>query len=188
MLSYYIRMHMSASLSIFQLDLVNQDYMIKFLLCCMLVAVLLLLNLGTQLTSVTMITGTCIYLHYKIIHSNRFFNSVKKSTAEEQKAVKFGRLMEILQEQVKLTVSVFIAQGIDALFNGLGIIVIFLLALLNLYLPILGPALLTTQLCKYCSHALVYGLRDKYIGKEIKDIYEKIRGPRKSKVIMLNGQ
>ena len=179
---------MCVSLSIFLPDLINQDHMIRLLECCMHVASLLLVNTGTQLTSIAIIIGTCIYLCYKIIHSKRFFNSVKKNTAEEQKAVKFGRLMEILQEQVKPTVSVFIAQGIDAVFNGLGIIVIFLLALFNLYLPILGPTLLTIQLCKYCSHALVYGLRDKYIGEEIKDIYEKMRGPKKSKVIMLNGQ
>ena len=136
---------MCVSLSIFLPDLINQDHMIRFLECCMLVASLLLVNVVTQLTSIAIIIGTCIYLHCKIIHSKRFFNSVKKNTAEEQKAVKFGRLMEILQEQVKPTVSVFIAQGIDAVFNGLGIIVIFLLALLNLYLPILGPALLTIQ-------------------------------------------
>ena len=71
------------------------------------------------------ITGTCIYLRYKIITSKQFFNSVKKNTAEEQKAVKVGRLMEILQEQVQPTVSVFIAQGIDAVLNVLGIIASF---------------------------------------------------------------
>ena len=124
-------MRMCVSLSIFLPDLINQDHMIRLLEYCMLAPLLLLINLGTHLTSITIITGTCIYLRYKIMHSKRFFNSVKKNTAEEQKAVKFGRLMEILQEQVKPTVSVFIAQGIDAVFNGLGIIVIFLFALLN---------------------------------------------------------
>ena len=133
------------------------------------------------------ITGTCIYLRYKVIHSKRFFNSVKKNTAEEKKAVKVGRLMEILQEQVQPTVSVFITQGIDAVFNVLGII-IFLVAMLNLDLPILGPTLLAIQLCKYFIHAVVYGMHDKQIRKEIKGIYEKIRGSKKSKVTMLNGQ
>ena len=82
----------------------------------MFIALLLLINAGTMVTSIAIITGTCIYLRYKIIHSKKFFKSVKRSTAEEQKAVKVGRLMEILQEQVKPTFSVFIAQGIDAVF------------------------------------------------------------------------
>ena len=144
-------------------------------------------NIGSQVSSTAIITGTCIYLHYKITDSKRFFNSVKKSTAEEQNAVKVGRLMEILQEQVQPTVSVFITQGIDAVFNVLGII-IFLVSMLNLEFQFLGPALLAIQLCKYFVHTVVYGLHDKQVSKEIKGIYEKIRGSKKSKVIMLNEQ
>ena len=72
---------------------------------------------ANHVASFAIITGTSIYLRYKIIHSKRFFKSVKKSTAEQEKAMKVGRMMEILEEQVKPTVSVFIAQGIDAVFN-----------------------------------------------------------------------
>ena len=154
----------------------------------MFVALLLLINVGTKVTSTTIITGTCIYLRYKIIHSKRFFNSVKKSTAEEQKAIKVGRLMEILQEQLKPTFSVFIAGGIDAVFNGLGIVIIFLVGLLDLDSPILYHVLFAIRFCQYFSHAVVYGLHDKYIYKEIMSICEKIRGPKKSKVIVLNGR
>ena len=64
-------------------------------------------------------------------------------------------------------------------------IIIFLVAMLNLNLPILGPVLLAIQLYKYCSHAVVYGLHDKYVDKEFKGINEKFRGLKKSKVIML---
>ena len=151
-------------------------------------ALLLLINAGTIVTSIVIIMGTCIYLRYKIIHSKKFFKSVKRSTAEEQKAIKVGRLMEILQEQVKPTFTVFIAQGIDAVFNVFGMICIFVVGILGHHLLILSHILFAIKVCQQCSHAVVYGLRDKYISKEIKGIYEKIRGPKKSKVIVLNGQ
>ena len=77
----------------------------------MFTAFLFLVNVGTYVTSITIITGTSIYLRYKIIHLNQFFKSVKKSTAEKQKEVKVGRLMEVLQKQVKPTLLVFIAGG-----------------------------------------------------------------------------
>ena len=154
----------------------------------MFIALLLLNNAGIMVTSITIITGTCIYLRYKIIHSKRFFKSVKRSTAEEQKAVKVGRLMEILQEQLRLTFTVFIAQGIDAVFIVLGMICIFVVGILGSHLPMLSHMLVAIKVCRQCSHAVMYGLRDKYIYKKIMEIYEKIRGPKKSKVIVLNGQ
>ena len=93
---------------------------------------------GTEMTSIVIITGTCIYLRYKIIHSKQFFNSMKKSSAEQERALKVGRLMEILEEQVKPMVSVFIAQGIDAVFNVFAIIIIlsFVVSQVNSDLPI----------------------------------------------------
>ena len=133
------------------------------------------------------INGACIYLRYKIIHTTRFFKSVKRNAAEERKAVMAGRLIEILQEQLKPMFSVFIAGGIDAMFNGFLIITVFLVTIFGLDF-VQNNVTLAIRLCQYCSHAIVYGLRDKYIRKEVRDIYEKIRGPRKSKVIMLNGQ
>ena len=82
----------------------------------------------------------------------------------------------------------FIAQGIDAVFIVLGMIFIFGLGILGSHLPILSHILVAIKVCQQCNHAVVYGLRDKYISKEIKGIYERIRGPKKSKVIVLNGQ
>ena len=99
-----------------------------------------------------------MYLHYKIIHSKRFFNSVKKSTAEQERALKVGRLMEILEEQVKPTLSVFIAQGIDAVFNVFALIIIVVVTQLGSAPPIQGHILLAVQLYQYCSHAVVYGM------------------------------
>ena len=134
------------------------------------------------------IAGTCIYLRHKIIHSNRFFKSVKRNTTEKQKAAKVGRLIEILEEQLKPTLSVFIAGGIDAMFNIFLIIIILLGSIFGFETLIQNNVTLAIRLCQYCSHAVVYALRDKYIGKEIKDLYAKIKGPKKSKVIMLNRQ
>ena len=154
----------------------------------MFIALLFLVNVGTYVTSITIITGTCIYLRYKIIHSKQFFKSVKRNTAEKQKEVKVGRLMEVLQEQVKPTFSVFIAGGIDAVFNGLSMVIMFLVGMLGSDFAIQDHVVLAMNLCQYCSHAVVYGLRDKDIRKEIMDTYKKIMGPKKSKVIRLNGQ
>ena len=181
------------SLSAGILALVDQDYMpnAESGMCLEQgpgFPLLFLLVLSTQLTGIVIITITCIYLRYKIIHSKRFFNSVKKSTAEQEKAMKVGRLMENLEEQVKPIVSVFIAQGIDAVFNVFGIVFIILGAVFGSQLLIRFHIMIAIRFCQYNSHAVVYGLRDEYIRKEVMRIYEKIRGPKKSKVIMLNGQ
>ena len=149
---------------------------------------LFLVIVGTNVTAIIIITGTCIYLRYKIIHSKRFFNSVKKSTAEQEEAFKVRRMMEILEEQVKPTLSVFIAQGIDAVFNVVAIMFIFLGTVSGSQMVIRFQVITATRLFQYCSHAVVYGMRDEYIFKEVVSIYKKIRGPKKSKVIMLNGQ
>ena len=152
----------------------------------MFIALLLfLVNAGTHAISMVVITGICVYLYYKIIHSKRFFKSVKRSTAEEQKAVKVGRLMEILEEQVKPTFSVFIAGGIDAVFNVFAMIFSLLVFVLSSNLSFINHVVPAITMCQYCSHAVVYGLRDKYIRKEVMDIYVKIRGPKKSKVIIM---
>ena len=154
----------------------------------MLIDLLLLVITGTHVTSMAVITGICIYLRYKIIHSKRFFKSIKRNAAEEQKAVKVGRMMEILEEQVKPTLSVFIAGGIDAVFNVFAMIFNLIVIALAANTSLLNHVVPAITLCQYCSHAVVYGLRDKYIRKEVMGIYEKIRGPKKSKVIMLNVQ
>ena len=112
--------------------------------------------MGTNVTTIIIITGTCIYLRYKIIHSKRFFNSLKKSTAEQEKALKVGRMMEILEEQVKPTLSVFIAQGIDAMFNLFGIVFNVVGAVFGAQLVIRFHMFLATRLFQYCCHAVVY--------------------------------
>ena len=141
--------------------------------------------MGTLVVSIGIITGTCIYLRYKIIHSNRFFQSVKRTIADEQKAVKAGRLVEILQEQVKPTFSVFIAGGTDAVFM---VIMLFLKQAWHSAPYTVGFIAIPIFLCQCFSHAVIYAIRDNDIRKEILEIYKNIRGLKKSKVIVLNGR
>ena len=149
---------------------------------------LFLIVITTLMTSMCVITGTSIYLRHKIIHSNRFFNSVKRSGTEEQKAVRVGRLVEILQEQVKPTFSVFIAGGIDATFNILGIVVLIVVQALGYSFYFTSLIIIPSQFCQYFSHAVLYAMRDNDIRQEILRIYRNFRGSEKSKVIVLNGQ
>ena len=146
-----------------------------------------LIVLGTLVISVCIITGTSIYLRYKIIHSNWFFKSVMRTGAEKRKAVKLGRLVEILQEQAKPTFSVFIAGGIDAVFNLFMFInnMVSLQGVLFSTQWILHSVVFSLFTSQYFSHAVVYGVHDNYIRKEILEVYKKIRGPKKSKVIRL---
>ena len=56
--------------------------------------------------------------------------------------------MEILQEQVKPTFTVCIAQRIDAVFNVLGMICIFVVGILGHHLPILSHMLVAIKVCQ----------------------------------------
>ena len=127
-----------------------------------------LIAVGSLITSFLIITTTSIYLRYKIIKSNRFFHCVKRSVAEEQKSTKAGRLAEVLQEQLKPTLSVFIAGGIDGAFSLLhGIIIIIALSFMpSTFLYTKQFAIIPLQYCQSISHSLVYGFR-------VKDIRQK---------------
>ena len=136
------------------LSVVNQDYDLKHgmrLLKEWSNPVLFLFISGSLAVSVCIITGTCIYLCYKIIHSNQVFKSVKRNASEEQKAVKVGRLVEVLQEQVKSTFSMFMAGGIDAAFEGLGIIFLIWrrIVAFDSKLSFRNFIVVSTQFCQY---------------------------------------
>ena len=73
---------------------------------------------------IMLITITSIYLRQRIIKSNNFFHSVKRTAEEQRELTKAGRLAEILQEQVKPTLAVFRVGGIDAVFDILASLVI----------------------------------------------------------------
>ena len=117
------------------------------------------------------ITGASVYLHCKIIYSNQFFNS---NGTEDQKAVRVGRLVEILlQEQEKPTFLVFIAGGIDAAFNILlGMVVLISIRALGYLLYYRSLITIPSQFCQYFSHAILYAMHDNNICKEILRILE----------------
>ena len=131
----------------------------------------LLILLLILFISIVLITITSIYLRYRIIKSNNFFHSVKRSAAQETKSRKAGRLAEILQEQVKPTLAVFCVGGIDAVLD-------IFFALISVVLNFLSPSsttvfIVTTlfvaipiQYLQSANHALVYNsdIREKIIG------------------------
>ena len=149
---------------------------------------------GLMIISAVLITITSIYLRYRIIKSNKFFHSVKRSAAEEQKSIKAGRLVEILQEQIKPTLSVFIAGGIDGLMNMLFVIIIVISSslidssIVSFY--VIQFILIPIQLCQSLSHILSYGLYNKEIRKRLLDNYcsRKCCRSTRSKVVTLNNQ
>ena len=133
--------------------------------------------------SIVLVTAACIYLRYKIIKVNRFFHGI-----DRKKSNRAGRLVEILQEQLKPTISVLIVGGIDALFNLLFISFIVLRVFLpsNVYLYVIHLVGFAVYLCQAAAHPLAYGFYEK-------DIEEKIFTcgrpcTKRSKVIVLNRQ
>ena len=146
---------------------------------------------GPMIVSIVLITVTSIYLRHRIIKSNKFFHSVKRSATEEQKSIKAGRLVEILQEQIKPTLSVFIAGGVDGTLNIL-FVIIFIMAssdassMASLY--VVQFILMSVQLCQSLSHILSYGLYNKKIRKRLLDNYcsSKYCSTTQSKVVNLN--
>ena len=147
-----------------------------------------LIILATLIISMCVISGTSIYLRYKIIHSNRFFNSVKRTAAEKEKAVRVGRLVEILQEQAKPTFLVFIAGGIDVIFIMLAVLALLLVGVVGHSFYLRAFITIPSFVGQHFSHTVLYAMRDNDIRKEILRIYRNFRGSERSKVIVLNRQ
>ena len=91
----------------------------------------LLISLLSLFIPIMLITITSIYLRQRIIKSNNFFHSVKRTAAQQRELTKAGRLAEILQEQVKPTLAVFRVGGIDAVFDILTSLVVVATQLLS---------------------------------------------------------
>ena len=132
---------------------------------------------------IVLITTTSIYLRYRIIKSKNFFHSVKRSAAQERKSNQAGKLAEILEEQVKLTLAVFRVGGIDALLD---ILIALLFSVVSLFSSM--GSIITTQFIgipiqyiQSANHSLVYNsdIRKKIIG------CKRLRNKR-SKVIILH--
>ena len=145
--------------------------------------------LGPMTLSFVIITITSIYLRYRIIKSNRFFHSVKRSAAEERKSIKAGKLVEILQEQIKPTLSVFIAGGLDGMLNMSFVITFGIastVATSTTFLYVIQFMLLPIQFCQSLSHTLTYGFYNKKIRKKL--FISNYCSKKQSKVVALNRQ
>ena len=146
-----------------------------------------LILVGSFFIPVLPISITSVYLRYRIIKSNNFFHSVKRNVAQERRSLKAGRLAEILQEQVKPTLSVFILGGTDAVVDMLFVLVSAIASFLSptntmVYIVTTQFMAIPMHYIQAVNHSIVYN----------KNIREKIiigckQGCNKqSKVIVLN--
>ena len=100
----------------------------------------------------------------------KFFHSVKRNAAQERKSIKAGRLLEILQEQVKPTLAIFRVDGIDAVLDILigvisAVLFVFYLSSTMTYI-VTVLIMIPIQFLQSANHALVYNcdIREKMIG------------------------
>ena len=125
-----------------------------------------------------------VYLRYKITKSNQFIHGIQRNASDREKAVGAGRLVEVLMEQVKPTLSVLIAGGMDVLCDLM--IIIFFIILNSLSSS--AQQLLVQQIiafgqlyCQSLCRVLCFGLYNKEIREKMFACY-----PRQSRVIVLN--
>ena len=140
----------------------------------------LLILLLCFLIPIVLITITSIYLRYRIIKSKNFFHSVKRSVTQERKSNRAGRLAEILEEQVKPTLTVFRVGGIDALLD---ILMALLFAVVSAFSSTLSVAITAQfvataiQYIQSANHSLIYNcdIREKIIGcKRLRNKHSKV--------------
>jgi len=145
-----------------------------------------LLSVISYILSVLLTVISVVYLHHKIIHVKAYIRDLQRSGLDRSKLTKSQRLKELLTEQVKPTIGVFVVGGMDAVFNLLiAIVVAFSVALTT---PIARFLIFQTVITvlfylQSLSHSLSYGLWNKNIRDKIFAWY-----PKRSRVIMLDRQ
>jgi len=144
------------------------------------------LMMAVYLTSSLLTIASAVYLCHKIIHIKAYISELHRCGMDKGKLSKSQRLKELLKEQVKPTIAVFIVGGIDALGILLnGMIVIFLRVFatpiehFQFYQIIIVPLFFLQSL----SHSLSFGFYNKTIRDEMRPCY-----PKRSRVIVLNRQ
>ena len=141
-----------------------------------------------EMFAFTLLLFASAYLRYKIIKSNRFINGVQRSASDREKAVRVGRLVKALMEQVKPTLSVLIIGGIDGLFDLL--LAVALGSLYNqtssvmLYYGI-DTATILLFYCQLLTHPLCFGLYNPEIREKLS---RPACYPQPSRVIVLNAR
>jgi len=125
-----------------------------------------------------------VYLRHKIIYVKAYIRDLQQSGLAQRKLNKSERLKELLSEQVKPTIAVFVVGGVDAVCNLLiGTIIVISRVFLTSIVQsqILQTVLVPMLLLQSLSHSLSYGLWNKNIRDEIHPCY-----PKRSRVIVLN--
>ena len=150
----------------------NLDYHLVFvpsLAVCAVVEVdpvIAVIYLVPGVLSFLFILCASAYLRYKIIKSNRFVHGVQRSALDREKALRAGRLVDALMEQVKPTMSVLITGGIDGLFDLFLIVVFGILSALSspaTMLLVIETVLFGLNYCQLLCHPLCFGLYSKEI-------------------------
>jgi len=144
-----------------------------------------LVSLVVYILTFLLIIFSSLYLRHKIIHVKTYIRDLQESGTPERKLSKSQRLKELLTEQVKPTIGVFVVGGMDGVCNLLiGTILVFArtfppIVQFQIIQIILVPLFLLQSL----SHSLSYGLWNKNIRDEMCPCY-----PKRSRVIVLNQQ
>ena len=129
---------------------------------------------------------SAVYLRHKIIHIKAYIRDLQQSDSNRRKLNRSQRLKELLSEQVKPTIGVFVVGGMDGVCNLLiGTILVFFrvfstpIVQFQIYQTVVVPLFYLQTL----SHSLSYGFYNKEIRDEMFPWY-----PKQSRVIVLNRQ
>ena len=146
----------------------------------------ILLSLISYMLSFLLASISAVYLRHKIILVNAYIRDLQRCGSAQRKLNKSERLRELLSEQIKPTIAVFVVGGMDAVCNLLiGTILVFFrvfstdIVQFQVYQTIIVPLFFLQSL----SHSLSYGLWNKNIRDEMHPCY-----PKHSRVIVLNRQ
>jgi len=120
------------------------------------------------------------------VKSNQFIHGIQRSAADRKKAVRVGRLVEELVEQMKPTISVLITGGIDGLFDILLITIIGIMKNLSSPATVFVVGEITAGLfyLQLLTHPLCFGLYNKEIRKKLPTCYSN----KQSRVSVLNAR
>ena len=109
---------------------------------------------------------SAVYLRHKIIHLKAYIRVQHQCNMDRENLSKSQRLKELLIEQVKPTIAVFVLGGVDAAFNLLfGIILLYTHAFtspIGRY-QIIQTVVVPLSILQFLGHSLSYGLYNKNI-------------------------
>jgi len=140
----------------------------------------------SYVSSVLLITISAVYLRHKIIHVRAYVRDLQQNGSAQRKLNRSQRLKELLTEQVKPTIGVFVVGGMDAVVTLLaGTIIVYFrvnytpIVQFQIYQTVTIPLFFLHSL----SHSLSYGIWNKNIRDEMRPCY-----PKRSRVIVLYRQ